>query len=65
MPWARHLLLVVAVPAAQEAAVDLGVQGLDPAVQHLREAGVVRDLGHLDAASRRSLAVPPVDRIST
>ena len=29
--------------------MNLGVQGLDPAVQHLGEAGEVRDLGHLDA----------------
>src|SRR5262249_9943787 len=29
----------------EEAAVDLGVQGLDPAVQHLRVAGGIGDLG--------------------
>ena len=53
------------VAAGQDAAVDLRVQRLHPAVEHLGEAG---DLGHVadgDPGSRSSLAVPPVDRIST
>ncbi len=36
----------VQVAAAEDAAVDLRVQGLHPAVHHLREAGVV---GHFDS----------------
>ena len=33
------------VTARQQAAVDLRVQRLDPAIQHFREAGMVRNLG--------------------
>src|SRR5690606_6902154 len=40
---------VVDAPAAEDAAVDLRVQGLDPAVHHLREAGVVRHFHRRDA----------------
>ena len=29
--------------------MDFRVQGLDPAVHHFRETGIVRDLGHRDA----------------
>ncbi len=45
----RHLLLVAGqVPASQDAAMDLGVQSLDPAIQHLGEAGELRDLHYGD-----------------
>jgi hypothetical protein len=37
------------VPTGQEAAVDLGVQGLDASVEHLGEPGDVGDLLDLDA----------------
>lgn len=37
---------VVLLATAENAAVDLGMQGLDPAVHHLGESGVVGDLGH-------------------
>ena len=39
----------VDVTATQDAAVDFRVQGLDPAVHHFREAGVVSDFNGLDA----------------
>jgi len=42
-----HMLGQVA--PAQDAAVDLGVQGLHAAVQHLGEAGVVRHVDHRQA----------------
>jgi hypothetical protein len=34
------------VATGQDAAMHLRVQGLDAAVEHFREAGVVADLGH-------------------
>jgi len=37
---------VVGAAPSQQAAVDLRVQGLHPAVHHLGKAGVVGDLGH-------------------
>ena len=37
------------VASGQDAGVDSGMQGLDPAVQHLREAGDVGDLLNGDA----------------
>ena len=37
------------VPAAEQAAVDLGVQGLDAAVHHLGKAGELVDHGDRDA----------------
>jgi hypothetical protein len=42
-----HVLGVV--PPAQDPAVHLGVQGLDPPVEHLREAGELRDVLDRDA----------------
>ena len=45
--------------------MHFGVQGLDPAVQHLREAGVVGHFGDRHAGVSEHLAVPPVERIST
>jgi hypothetical protein len=41
-----------AVAAAEDAAVHLGVQGLDAAVEHFGEAGVVGDLGDRQARPR-------------
>jgi hypothetical protein len=52
-------------PQAQQAAMHLGVQGLHPPVQHLRKAGELGDVLDCQAGSRSSLAVPPVERIST
>jgi hypothetical protein len=43
----RHVLRVVA--HGEDAAGDSGVQGLDAAVQHLRESGDVADVGDGDA----------------
>ena len=40
---------VIPVATAENATVYLGMQGLDPAVHHLGEAGVVGDLGHRQA----------------
>ena len=40
---------VIPVAAAEDATVYLGMQGLDPAIHHLGEAGVVGDLGHRQA----------------
>ncbi len=37
------------VAPCQNAAVHLGVQRLDAAIEHFREAGVIRHLGHVDA----------------
>ena len=41
--------LVIGAPAPQYAAVDGGMQGLDPARHHLRKARVIRYLGHFKA----------------
>jgi len=43
------------VAAGQQAAVDLGVQGLDPAVHHFREAGVLGHLGDRQAVVGQQL----------
>lgn len=40
---------VIPVATAENAAVYLGMQGLDPAVHHLGESGVVGHLGHRQA----------------
>ena len=40
------------VAPREQAAVDRRVQRLDPAVEHLRKAGVRGDLGHLEAGVR-------------
>ena len=42
-----HVLGVVV--AAEDAAVDLGMQGLQPAVHHFRKAGVLGDVADRDA----------------
>ena len=48
--------LVLGVAAdMQDAAVDLGVQGLDPAVEHLGEAGEVGDVAHGQAGVAQGL----------
>ena len=39
----------------EEAAVDLGVEGLDAAVEHLGEAGEVADVGDLQAGVAEGL----------
>ena len=44
----RQVLRIVA--EGQQSAVDLRMQGLDPAVHHLGKAGVVGDIGDLDPA---------------
>ena len=59
----RHDLIVDAAPAEQ-AAVDLRMQGLDAASHDLGESRVVRHLAHAEAAARSRLAVPPVERSS-
>ena len=41
---------VILAAAGEDATVDPGVQGFYPAVHHLRKAGVVRYLGHFEAA---------------
>ncbi len=62
----RHLLDVRRpVPAAEQPAMDLRDQRLDPAVQDLREAGVVRHLRDRDAGRAQAAAEPPVDRMCT
>ncbi len=43
------------VPDGEHAAVDLGVQGFEPAVHHLRESGVVGDVDDRDAAVSEDL----------
>lgn len=37
---------VILIPTAENAAMNLGMQGLDPAIHHLGETRIVRDLGH-------------------
>ena len=49
----RHVLGAVA--AREQAAVDRRVQRLDAAVEHLREAGVLGDLGHRQAGAGEQL----------
>ena len=49
-----HHRLVDAAPA-QDAAVDLGMQGLDPAVHHFRKAGVIGDFDDGDAVFGQQL----------
>ena len=48
----------------EDGAGDVGVHGLDAAVEHFGEAGDVGGVGDGDAVSRRSLAVPPVEMSS-
>jgi hypothetical protein len=43
------------VAAGEDAAVHLGVQGLDAAVEHFGEAGVVGDVGHRQAGFAQGL----------
>ena len=49
----------------EQAAVDLGMEGLDAAVEHLRKAGEFADVLDGRPASRRARAVPPVETSST
>jgi hypothetical protein len=49
------------VAPRQQAAVDLGVQRLHAAVQHLGKAGDLGHFGDRQAGSASSLAVPPVE----
>ena len=44
---------VVKAAATQDTAMDEGVEGLDPPRHHLREAGVVGDLGDRDSLFRQ------------
>jgi hypothetical protein len=49
MPCVSHALHVIGLVAPREdAAVDLGMQGLHAAFHHLGKAGVLRDLGDDD-----------------
>ncbi len=58
--------VVGAVAAAEDAAVDLGVQRLDPAVHHFGKAGVGGDLADRDAGLLPGAAAyPPLAKIST
>ncbi len=43
----RHMLREIT--ARQDAAMYFRMQGLDTAVEHFRETGVIRHFGHLDA----------------
>ena len=52
------------VAPGQDAAVDLRVERLHPAVEHLGKPGDLRHVAHGTPASRSSFAVPPVERIS-
>ncbi len=59
-----HHRLIEAAPA-QQAAVNLRMQGLDAAAHDFRKAGVLGDFLDRDAvAGQQSLAVPPVDSSS-
>ena len=50
MSWASYCGYVLGVVAdVEDAAVDLGVEGLDAAVEHLGEAGEVADVADLEA----------------
>jgi len=42
--------MIGVVPKGQKAAVDLGMEGLEPAIHHFREPGVIRYVSHLDAS---------------
>ena len=46
------------VPEGQDAAVDLGVERLDPAVHDFREPGDIRHLGHVDAVLSQQCGGP-------
>ena len=66
MPCACGGAGVLGVAAdGEQAAVHLGMQGLEPAVHHLGKAGVLGDVLDGDAGVLSALAVPPVERIST
>ena len=43
------LAMLGEVAAVEEAAMDFRMQGLDPAIEHFREAGEVRNLNHRNA----------------
>src|SRR5258706_2255670 len=43
------------IASREDAAIHLGMQGLDAAVHHFRKAGVVADLGHGDAVFLQQL----------
>ncbi len=45
--------LIIDAAATQDAAMDKGMQGLDPARHHFRKAGVVRDLSDRDPLGRQ------------
>ncbi len=49
----------------QHATVDVGMQRLDAAVQHLRKAGEIGDVADGQAGFARVRAVPPVETSST
>ena len=55
-----HLRQVIRIiPPAQNAAMDLRHQRLDPAAQYLRKAGMVRDLRHRDPGVPQHLGRAP------
>jgi hypothetical protein len=43
------------VAPAEDAAVHLGVQGLDPTVEHFGKAGVIRNIGDGEAGVAQQL----------
>lgn len=49
------------VAAGEDAAMDLGMQGLDASVEHFRKAGVIADFRHGQTRFPQQPAVPPVD----
>ncbi len=53
----RHVLGVV--PQAEQAAMDLGMEGLDPAVQHLGKAGEIGNILDGDPFFPQQLGRPP------
>ena len=57
---ARAFMSCGIVVAAEDAAVDLGMERLQPAVHHFRKAGVLGDVADGDAFASRCLRVPPV-----
>jgi hypothetical protein len=65
-PVLFHDRLVLRVAAqVEQARVHLWVQGLDPPVQHLREAGELDTSVTFSPAAFSALAVPPVESSST
>ena len=56
MPCSATALAMLRILApVQDAAVDFGMQGLDPAVQHLREAGEFGDIFDVNAGVAQQL----------